>query len=308
MDLAPRSYRAICFDLDGTLLPMDIDEFMTNYFKRIGAYMVREGLDGARFMEGLNKGVKAMAMHTGDESNEQAFWDTFFSTYGAESDEERATIRACADAFYRDDFAHIGDGFQGNPACSRAIEVLADKGYPLLLTTMPMFPKQAVLHRLAWAGVRADAFARITTYENSTSVKPKPKYFAENLAAMGAQGSEVLMVGNNTMEDMDFMKLGADGYLVTDWLLNPIERDLATLKHGSMDDFEQWARELPVCENPLTDIQTGLVAPDEIERVLADNLVSRADIEEAARKAKAVVSTLPSEGDEHVYSRLKINE
>ena len=35
MPETPRAYRAICFDLDGTLLPMDIDEFMNAYFSRL---------------------------------------------------------------------------------------------------------------------------------------------------------------------------------------------------------------------------------------------------------------------------------
>ena len=37
-------YRAIFFDLDGTLLPLDVDEFMRDYFAALGAYVARFGV------------------------------------------------------------------------------------------------------------------------------------------------------------------------------------------------------------------------------------------------------------------------
>ena len=63
-------------------------------------------------------------------------------------------------------------------------------------------------------------------------MKPRPLYYAENLAAAGVDGADVLMVGNNTVEDLSFMHLGADGYLVTDWLLDPAGFDLASGRRG----------------------------------------------------------------------------
>ena len=53
------------------------------------------------------------------------------------------------------------------------------------------------------------------------------------------------MVGNNTREDLAAMQLGLDGYLVTDWLLNPDDFDIETVKHGSMTDFLQFVQDLP---------------------------------------------------------------
>ena len=43
MTVNPASYRAVFFDLDGTLLPMDLDEFMNAYFKAIGSFVARKG-------------------------------------------------------------------------------------------------------------------------------------------------------------------------------------------------------------------------------------------------------------------------
>ena len=48
--------------------------------------------------------------------------------------------------FYEHEFGAIGEGFQPNPAAARAVEALAAKGYPLVLATMPMFPRLSLIH------------------------------------------------------------------------------------------------------------------------------------------------------------------
>ena len=125
---------------------------------------------------------------------------------------------------------------------------------------MPMFPRRAVEWRLAWAGVDASKFARVTSFENSTSVKPKLAYYAENVAACGLSGDDVLMVGNNTVEDLAIRGLGADAFLVTDHLLDPTEGfDLGSVKHGTMEEFAAWAEELPPCADPAQGVEAGAV-------------------------------------------------
>ncbi len=294
---AKRAYRAICFDLDGTLLPMDIDAFMSAYFKRIAAFMAAQGMNAPAFMEALKAGTQEMAKHADGRTNEQAFWETFFPVYEAATgapltDAERGEMRELATKFYEEDFPHIGDGFTPNPASARVVDALAEKGYPLVLATMPMFPRVAVEHRLAWAGVDPAKFACITSYENATSVKPKQTYFAEVLAAIGVPGQDVLMVGNNTMEDMAVLDLGVDGYLVTDWLLDPVSFDLTTIKHGTMDEFVAWAEALPPCAHPAKAIRTDVIPQEESLRALEDNAVVPIDLEEAARKAALVADAV----------------
>ena len=292
MPETPRAYRAVCFDLDGTLLPMDIDEFMNAYFSRLTRFVVERGLDGETFAAGLKAGTRAMAVHDDDRTNAQAFWDEFLTHV----DPDAADWEELLSAFYEGDFARIGDGFAGNPAAGRVLATLREKGYPLVLTTMPMFPRRAVEHRLEWAGADPSAFERITSYENSKSVKPRQTYYAENLAAMGVAGADVLMVGNNTVEDLSFLDLGVDAYLVTDCLLDPVDYDLDTVRHGSLAEFEQWAAALPPCASPAGPIERGPIAHEAMEEAFAANAVGEIDRAAATAKAAAVAEDATSHG------------
>lgn len=253
-------YRAVFFDLDGTLLPMDLGEFMTAYFERLAGFVAARGVDSETFVTGLKAGIRAMASHDDGGLNADAYWKAFFGIV------DRAALdwEPFVAEFYERDFGKIGESVVPDRNAVRAVAALQSKGYPLVLATMPMFPLAAVEWRLAWAGLDARAFSRITNYENSTSVKPKLAYYAENLHAAGLDASDVLMVGNNTKEDLACLDLGMDAYLVTDHLLDPVKFDLSTVKHSSMAEFAAWAEALPECVDPAVRIEAGPVALDAV--------------------------------------------
>ena len=269
-DEKPRAYRAIFFDLDGTLLPMELEEFLGSYYKSIAGFIGAHGFDARAFSAAFQAGAKAMAVHDGTGTNKEAYWKTFYELV----DPEALDWVQVTNDFYEHEFGKVGANVQANPAVARALDTLTAKGYPLLLTTMPMFPHRAVEHRLAWAGADPSYFARLTTYENSTSVKPRLEYFAENLAACGLSGEDVLMVGNNTVEDLAIRGLGADAFLVTDHLLDPIGFDLSTVKHGTMEEFACWVEALPTCEHPVDFVETGRVCAEARDAALAANSIT----------------------------------
>lgn len=257
MENTPRAYRAIFFDLDGTLLPMDLDEFLGTYFKALVGFVARRGLDASAFHDALMAGTKAMMEHDDAATNAETFWGVFFGLV----DEGAADWQALLDEFYATEFGAIGANVQPNEAMVRAVATLKEKGYPLVLATMPMFPMRAVEWRLRWAGLDPVDFARVTHYENSTATKPKLTYYAENLAACGVSGRDVLMVGNNTVEDLAIRGLGADAYLVCDYLLDPVPGgfDLDQVRHSSCEEFAAWAASLPTCAKPACGIDASRV-------------------------------------------------
>ena len=271
MDTTSRTYRLVCFDLDGTLLPMDIDEFMQGYFFTIVRFAAQRGFDADAFMRALKAGIKAMATHEGAATNEEAFWAAFGEVYGEGAEEVRAVIGD----YYNGDFAKIGEGSEPNAPAVRAIETLKRKDHVV--------------------------FERITSYENSKSVKPRQTYYAENLAAAHVAGSDVLMVGNNTMEDLAFLDLGADAFLVTDCLLNPIDMDLDEVRHGTMEDFARWVEALPDCADPVRTVDEGPIGKDAMESAFAANAVG--DIDRAASGA-AAAAVAKNAVDEHASGKV----
>lgn len=237
-------YQTIFFDLDGTLLPMDMDDFLHQYFMRLRIFATRHGYDAERFTNALNEGTRHMAMHGSDVTNADAFWEVFTQLLGC----ERAQMEPLLTRFYQEDFAEIGATVEPDPLARHVVELLRKKGYPLFLTTMPMFPRVAVEQRLKWADVDPLSFERITTYDNSYALKPQEAYFAQNIRLAGCNPAQILMVGNNTREDLGILSLGTDAYLVTDHLLDPDGFPLETVKHGTLAEFAQWAAALPECE------------------------------------------------------------
>ncbi|MEE0343711.1 MAG: HAD family hydrolase [Eggerthellaceae bacterium] len=242
-----RAYKAVFFDLDGTLLPVDMDTFLQAYFKALGKYAAEHGQEPKQFTDALNKGVFAMIKEEGGR-NDERFWQTFCAVLGIDESEMPA-YEQLMEGFYNTAFDELGALITPTPESAKVINLLKEKGYRLYLTTMPLFPRIAVEKRVQWAGCDPQAFERITTYDNSTSTKPHLAYYRENVEAIGLKPEEILMVGNNTREDLSAMKLGLDGYLVTDWLLNPDDFDIDSVKHGSMADFLKFVEDLPKCEN-----------------------------------------------------------
>ncbi|MDR2715958.1 MAG: HAD family hydrolase [Coriobacteriaceae bacterium] len=255
MDQGP--YKAIFFDLDGTLLPMDMEEFMGAYLAAITEFVGTHGLEQVVFSAGLYSGIKAMSGNEGGRTNADVFWDTFFDAV----DEDRDTWISLFGDFYENEFNAIGKDVAADPHAVESVRLLQEKGYPLVLATMPMFPLRAVEWRLGWAGLEAADFQRITHFANSTSVKPHLAYFEENLTAAGLKPQEVLMVGNNTREDLACQELGMDVWLITDFLINSNDFDLDTVKHGSFEDFVAWVRDLPPCADAPVSFVAGLVEP-----------------------------------------------
>ena len=242
-------YDCIFFDLDGTLLPIEMRDFLKAYFRVLDESAGRAGFDTARFAKALNAGMAGMGDHDRGITNDQAFWDVFMAQMFPEgaTEAEYARVVRFIDGFYAGDFNQVGADVVPDPAASQALRTLRDKGYPLFLCTMPMFPIQGVLSRLEWAGVDPGFFERITTFDNSTDIKPSDAYYRENLHLAGVAPERVLMVGNDASDDLACLDLGIDAYLITDHLVNRNGFDMASVKHGSLADFAHWVEGLPAC-------------------------------------------------------------
>lgn len=219
----------VLFDLDGTLLPMDQEEFTKGYFELLAEMMSAHGYDKEQLVTSVWEGTAAMVRNDGTESNEEVFWHKFAEIYGKKA----LTAQPYFDAFYEREFQEAKAFCGFDPIAVETVKKIQKMGHRLILATNPIFPQTAIESRIRWAGLVPSDFEYITTYENSWYCKPNPKYYNEILNKLNLQPEECLMVGNDVTEDMVARKIGMNVFLLTDCLINKERQDINQYPRGS---------------------------------------------------------------------------
>lgn len=145
----PRRFSTVLFDLDGTLLHIDVEAFFPDYFALLGAavsgYMAPE-----KFIPRLMRATEAMiANRDPATSNREVFLEVFFANLNTLSRHARPAARA-----------------------REVVETVLAGGRKAVIATSPVFPRLAVEERLRWANLDGLPFALVTTYEDMHFCKP----------------------------------------------------------------------------------------------------------------------------------------
>lgn len=236
------SITTVLFDLDGTLLPMDQDIFVKDYFSRIAAKLAPQGYDPKKLVDLIWRGTGAMVRNDGSKTNEEAFWELAVSEYG----EKIVKDKPLFDEFYETEFDKIKGVCGFHPAAAEIVHGLREKGLRVALATNPIFPARATQWRMAWAGLKPEDFELYTTYENSRYCKPNLDYYREILKQLGVRAEECLMVGNDVGEDMVTCRLGMQVFLLTDCLINQAGADISRYPHGGFDALRGYLEALGI--------------------------------------------------------------
>ena len=232
--------KAVLFDLDGTLLPMDQEVFVKDYLGRMAAFLAPHGYEPEKLVQAVWKGTGAMVKNDGASRNEDVFWQVF----NREMERDARQDSALFEEFYLGEFqkAQNSCGFQ--PEAAPAVRKIRDMGYRVILATNPLFPAVATQSRIRWAGLEPEDFELITTYENARFCKPNPEYYREILGKLNLDASDCLMVGNDVAEDMVAETLGMKVFLLTDCLINRNQADISRYPGGSFPELLQYVRSL----------------------------------------------------------------
>jgi len=230
----------ILFDLDGTLVPMDQDLFIKDYFSRLAAKIAPCGYEPEAFLSAMWKGIKAMIKNDGAKTNEEMFWQAFASVLG----EGVLSHMSKFEEFYEQEFDKVKSVCGYNPAAAEAVHKIKDMGFRVALATNPLFPKRATELRISWAGLKPEDFELFTTYENIGYCKPNLDYYRDVTERLCVKPEECLMVGNDVGEDMIAEKLGMKVFLITDCLINKNGIDIAKYPNGSFAELLQYIKAL----------------------------------------------------------------
>jgi len=235
----------VLFDLDGTLLPVDMDKFMHSYFKAIS-----ESFGGFTEPKTLIKNIMGATEYMvrnadGDTTNRAAFEREFKRLMNCDID----PLMDRFEEFYRTDFKNIRKIVNHQPVCNKVVDILKDKGYDMVLATNPLFPRIAIEERVRWAGIDADCFKLITSFEEMHYCKPRIEYYREIMEIINKRPENCLMVGNDAEEDMVVHRLGMKTFLLDVHLIKRGDK-LPPVDYmgGYRDLYDFVLNELPVLE------------------------------------------------------------
>ena len=224
-------YQAILFDLDGTLLPMDLEVFIGCYFKLLAKRLPQ--YDPGQVICAVWEGTKAMMSNDGTMTNEARFWKIFKTLMGEEILREYDNL----EQFYRTDFHRAKAVCGENSRAQAMIELARNHADQVILATNPLFPPVAVESRLSWIGLTPDDFDYITTYDNSCFCKPARGYYEAICRNRQLDPARCLMVGNDLKEDgFGAGRLGMAVHILTDCLITH-DLHLEDYPHSTYAEF-----------------------------------------------------------------------
>ncbi|HHV78397.1 MAG TPA: HAD family hydrolase [Firmicutes bacterium] len=225
--------QAILFDLDGTLLPVDTMKFVSKYFKAVAAWFTHL-FPPDQFQRLLWKAVSVMIETSHPkETNAEAFVRAFQDVTRLAPEKFMPTF----EQFYREGFPKLKDGITPNPQAARVVDLSRALGYKVVLATNPVYPENAILQRIEWAGLKPEQFDLITTYENMHACKPSLDYFTELVGLIRCKPNECLMVGNDTLEDIVAREVGINTFLAEEFLIDSPKGHTPHWR-GSLADLE----------------------------------------------------------------------
>lgn len=203
--------KAVLFDLDGTLLPMDEEKFTNGYFELLSSYLEKVGYEKQKLISTVWACTKRMIKNDGEFSNEEVFWEEFFSVYGDEKLKDKAQF----DDFYKTDFEKTVKFCGLNPLARETVVFARSLAIKTVLASNPLFPRGAMLTRAGFVGLKEQDFDYVSNYSNSSFCKPNPLFYKQILDKMQLNADEVIYFGNSEKEDyIPATSIGIKCYLV----------------------------------------------------------------------------------------------
>jgi FMN phosphatase YigB (HAD superfamily) len=226
---------AVLFDLDGTLLDIDIDSFLEDYFGALGpvvADVMGVGGDTTAGLRAVLDATSAMMVPHAGITNRDVFNKHFKHATGVDLDLDEFAI--AFEHFYKDVFPSLRKGLGPRDGAREVVQTALELGLRVAIATNPIFPADAIRARMRWADIEDLPVGYVTTYEVMHATKPLPAYFSETAEALGVEPARCLMVGDDRVLDMGAADVGMRTFYVG---LKPIPaadysgdlRDLAAL-------------------------------------------------------------------------------
>ncbi|MDX9871031.1 MAG: HAD family hydrolase [Clostridia bacterium] len=229
--------KTVLFDLDGTLLHVDIEAFLKEYLQAISNYC-RSLAEPQVFTQRLLESTHRMVQNDGSRTNEEVFMQSFLPAIGKRKEE----VYPVLENFYTQEFPLLERYVKRADEARLVAEEVLSRGWQIILATNPLFPRKAIMERMRWAGIDQLPWLHVTSYENSKSSKPSLLYYQQILQGHGLHPEDCWMIGNDTGEDLVASQLGLKTYLVTDYLIERENASFVPQGRGSLSDLLEFVR------------------------------------------------------------------
>lgn len=231
--------KAILFDLDGTLLCMDNDVFIKKYFSLLLTKMAPKGYEPKELTKAIMDATYKVINNDGTKLNRDCFFDNFEKIMNGKLHTDIDNLEKEFDEFYNHEFNEAKIVLDKNEGVKDILDYVRSLNLDIIIATTPVFPKTAVKNRIKWIDEDYDNFKYVTTYENSHYAKPNPKYYLELLNKNHLETSEVIMVGNDMVDDIKpCMELNIKTFYLDNYPLNDIN-DYAGPR-GNFKDLKEY--------------------------------------------------------------------
>lgn len=203
-----KKIQAVLFDLDGTLIDVDLKKFIPGYL-RLLSESIAHLVPPRKVISKLLKASEAVNNNNGTQTNDSLFAQIFFPLEGYTREE----IQPYFDKFYETKFGELKKYTKKKENAHFVVEKVFEKNLKAVIATTPVLPLTAIRQRLEWAGVADFNYALITHIENSRANKPNLLYFEDIINYLGIPPNKCLMVGDEA-KDMVAGKIGCPTFLV----------------------------------------------------------------------------------------------
>lgn len=232
---------AILFDLDGTLLRVQMEHFIPRYVERLADLCAAE-IKPKRFVRSMLDAIRQLINDEGggDCSNEERLFGLLRQQLGISSE----ALSHCLDHFARNHLEELKPLVHPIPLAVQIINDCKGLGIPLVLATNPVFPRFMIEARMAWGGVNQALFCHVTSYENSRYCKPQAGYFQDIADLLELPAQRCLMVGNDSSHDLAAAATGMQTFLVDTWLVERQEKRWPSHYRGDHSVLQRFLRQL----------------------------------------------------------------
>ena len=230
----PGRIRAVLFDLDGTLLQVEMENFIPAYIAKVGRHFAPQ-VAAEPFQRVFRAAIRALlTAEAGDCSNQDRLLGILEHNLQLPADR----VAAGLEAFYQDGLADLADLIRPLPLARNILARCFERDLQVAIATNPVFPRPVVDARLRWGGIADFPFELVTALENCRFCKPRRGFFEDLLQTLDLAPEACLMVGNDTEHDLAARQAGIPTFLVDTWLVDRRDGEFITdFRGGHLDLF-----------------------------------------------------------------------